>query len=182
MLKTTLLTAALVMATSGLAQAGGQEGTIGVGAEFQMNGLVGGPSLNYDAGKFHAGAMFGFRRVDQGGQANTETDIGARFYFHIHSTAMSDFGVGGMLGIASVPVGGGMGGNPTRQTDVFLEPGFQIRLFVASNVALSFAAGLSIGLSDATTTAIAGQGIGISTSTRQSIGLDGGAGVHYYFF
>ena len=180
MTKTTMFVA-ILLASGGVAQAGGQSGSFGLGAEAELNG-IGGVSANYDAGKFHAGAMFGFRRVDQGGQANTETDIGARFYFHIHSTAMSDFGVGGMLGIASVPVGGGMGGNPTRQTDVFLEPGFQIRLFVASNVALSFAAGLSIGLSDATTTAIAGQGIGISTSTRQSIGLDGGAGVHYYFF
>lgn len=180
MSKTHILVAALVLGTAGAARAGGQSGSIGVGAEAELNG-IGGVSVNYDAGKFHAGAMLGYRRIDQGGNTDSETDFGARFYFHVHSTAMSDFGVGAALGIASVPVMGGMG-TTNRQTDVFLEPGFQIRLFVSSNVALSFTAGLSLGLSDATTTAIAGQGVGISTSTRDRIGLEGGAGVHYYFF
>src|SRR5258705_7173758 len=110
MLKTTLLTAALVMATSALARAGGQSGSIGVGAEFQLSGL-GGASLNYDAGDFHVGGFLGF----DDGPMNDDTvwDVGARFYYHLHSTAMSDFSVGGSLGIISLP------GMPDRQTGVF---------------------------------------------------------------
>ena len=57
-----------------------------------------------------------------------------------------------------------------RDTSLFLEPGFQIRLFVASNVALSFNAGLVIGALDAP------GGFALTGN------VTGGAGVHYYFF
>jgi hypothetical protein len=163
MLKTTLMTGVLVMATSGLARAGGQSGSLGVGAEFQING-TGGASLNYDAGDFHVGGFLGF--ADPDGPDNTEFSLGARFYYHVHSTAMSDFGVGGSLGILSVPEP--MVPNPDRQTAVFLEPGVQMRVFLASNVAISAATGVVIGVVDASGVAITGQTIT--------------AGIHYYFF
>ena len=161
MIKTSLFAAVLLMAASGLASAGGQPGSIGVGAEAQING-TGGASLNYDAGEFHVGGFLGF--FDPDGADNTEFDVGARFYYHVHSTAMADFGIGGSLGIASLPDAGG----DDRQTAVFIEPGAQIRLFLAANVAVSAATGVVIGVVDASGVAITGQTIT--------------AGLHYYFF
>ena len=38
--------------------------------------------------------------------------------------------------------------NNTRNTDVYLEPGFEIRAFLSSNVALSATAGIVIGAAD----------------------------------
>jgi len=157
-----MLAALLVMGASGIASAGGSPGSLGVGAEFQLNGF-GGPSLNYDAGDFHVGGFLGFDDPD--GPDNTLFGVGARFYYHVHSTAMSDFGLGGTFSVISTPSGMPM---DDRFTDVFLEPGAQIRLFLASNVAISATAGIQIGVVDADGVAIRGQTIG--------------GGIHYYFF
>ena len=163
MLKTTLVAAVLVTASS-VAHAGGQEGSIGVGAEFMIAPFgVGGASLNYDAGAFHVGGFLGFTDLD--GPDNTDVAIGGRFYYHVHSTAMSDFGIGGGLGILSLD---NMMGND-RTTGLFLEPGAQIRLFLAANVAISATVGVSIGTMDAGGNVIV---------TGQTIG----GGIHYYFF
>ncbi|HEX5061571.1 MAG TPA: hypothetical protein VFV99_19520 [Kofleriaceae bacterium] len=165
MLKTTLVAAALLTA-SGVAHAGGQEGSIGVGAEFMITPItpfaLGGASLTYDAGAFHVGGFLGFEDGD--GPDNTDFTIGGRFYYHVHSTAMSDFGIGGSLGIVSLdaPMGA------DRQTGLFIDPGAQIRLFLAANVAISAQVGVSIGTMDASGVAITGQTIG--------------GGIHYYFF
>jgi hypothetical protein len=77
---------------------------------------------------------------------------------------MSDFSVGGSLGVRSE----GQGPDNDSSTEVFIEPGFQIRAFLASNVALSFTGGFSIGAADASELVLDGQ-------------LSGLAGVHYYF-
>jgi hypothetical protein len=161
MLKTTILAAVLVASTAGLAHAGGQPGTIGVGAEFQIVGLTGGASVNYDAGPFHVGGFFGF--ADPPGGDNTSFNVGGRFYYHVHSTAMADFGIGGSLGILNDHDAAGNG-----QTSVFIEPGVQIRLFLAANVAVSAATGIIIGTADASGVAVTGQTIT--------------GGIHYYFF
>ena len=176
MIKTSFLAALIVAATASVASAGGQAGSIGVGAEYQLSGL-GGVSVNYDAGQFHLGGFLGY--YDPNGPDNTVVEIGGRFYYHVHSTAMSDFGIGGGFGLASEPAGGGPNNN--QNTNVYLEPGFQIRLFIASNVALSFTGGLVIGLIDAGGAAITGQGIG-GAPAFDTVGFSGGAGVHYYFF
>ena len=174
MTKTTLA-AILVLAMMGTASAGGQAGTIGVGAEYGLAfgnavstgtpglsvGGIGLASMNYDAGTFHVGAFLGF--ADGGDDDDTDYALGGRFWFHMHSGSMSDFSVGGNLGMVSVD------GVRDRTTLMFLEPGIQIRLFPASNVALSFTAGLAIGLVDA-------EGFGIGGQPT------GAAGVHYYFF
>lgn len=145
--------------------AGGSKGSIGVGAESNLSG-DGGLSLNYDAGEFHVGGFLSF--VDIAGDNNTDIGIGGRFYYHLHSTPTSDFGIGGNLGVV-------FDNDPTPPPDgssstlLFLEPALQIRAFVATNVALSFTGGLTIGLADADGVALTGQ-------------LTGGAGVHYYFF
>ena len=143
--------------------AGGSEGSIGIGAEYQLAGL-GGLSANYDMGQFHLGGFMSFD--DDGGTDDTDVALGARFYFHLHSTAMSDFGIGGSLGLF---FDGDGDNNTDNDVDIFIEPGFQIRAFVASNVALSFTGGLSLATADADGLQITGQPTGI-------------AGVHYYFF
>ena len=162
MLKITLASV-LLMAASGIAHAGGQPGSIGVGAEFQLNGFTGGPSINYDAGDFHVGGFLSFQ--DQDGADNTVFGVGARFFYHVHSTAMSDFGIGGNLGILSFP---DPGPADERQTGVWIEPAVQMRVFLAANVAVSAATGVVIGVVDADGVAITGQTIT--------------AGIHYYFF
>ena len=167
-MKKILLAAIIVFASAGTASAGGQPGSIGVGAEFQLSGL-GGLSANYDAGRFHVGGFFGVE--DPTGPNNTTIDVGGRFFFHVASTASSDFGVGGSLGIESTH---DMAGNSVN--DVFIEPSFQIRAFVATNVALSFTAGISIGAADAGGLEISGGSGGLFTTA-----VTGQAGVHYYF-
>lgn len=165
-MKQTLLAAVIVFASVGTARAGGQPNSIGVGAELQVSG-VGGLSVNYDAGKFHAGGFFGY--FDPQGPNNVTVDVGGRFFFHIASTAMSDFSLGGSIGIESA---NDAPGNPNRHTDVFIEPGFQIRAFIVSNVALSFTGGIVIGAAD-----ISELDLTSNTSGR----VTGMAGIHYYF-
>jgi len=164
-MKQTLLTMMIVFASAGTALAGGQPGSIGVGIEHEIS-LVGGVSANYDAGKFHAGGFIGFG--DPAGPSNDTFDIGGRFFYHVASTAMADFGIGGGLGIQSqnnpAPAG--------RATLVFIEPSFQIRAFLTPNVALSFTGGISIGAADASGLTIDGDSIGAVSTV----------GVHYYFF
>ncbi len=173
--KTITLAAALCLATTATASAGGTEGTVGVGAEFALNGATGGVSVNYDAGKFHVGGFLGFS--DSNGADNTNYTLGGRFFYHIGSTAMSDFGIGGTLGLFSIDGQGAT--NDERDTFMFLEPSFQIRVFLASNVALSFNAGIVIGLVDADGIALGGGTIEIPGTAGG--GVTGGAGVHYYF-
>ncbi len=157
--------AALSMLGAGSAVAGGTEGTIGVGAEAQLSGL-GGASVNYDAGKFHAGGFLSFQ--DESGANNTDIGIGGRFFYHLHSTPTSDFSIGGNLGVlfASDPTPPPDGSSSTQ---LYLEPAIQIRAFISGNVALSATAGIAIGLADADGVSLDGQ-------------VTGGAGIHYYFY
>lgn len=165
MRKTIMLATILVLATTAPALAGGKEGSIGAGAEFGLNGLTGGASANYDAGKFHVGGFLGF--FDDGGDDDTDYTFGARFYYHVHESSLSDFGVGGAVGFFSQD----HRGMPPleRDTLLFFEPGIQIRAFISNNVALSFTAGISFGLVDAGGAQINGQ-------------FNALGGVHYYFF
>jgi hypothetical protein len=173
MRKNILLATILVLATTAPALAGGKEGTVGVGAELGLsreniggeNLNVGGVSANYDAGLFHVGGFLGFH--DGGNTDDTDYTFGARFYFHLHDSTLSDFGIGGAIGFYSRDDRGVAGQD--RDSLLFFEPGIQIRAFVANNVALSFTAGLSFGLADADGADFDGQ-------------LQGLAGVHYYFF
>jgi hypothetical protein len=180
MTKLTVLSFAIVLAGAGVARAGGKDGSVGVGVEAEISGLAG-VSANYDAGSFHVGGFLGYQRPGGGGN-NTTFIVGGRFFFHLHKTAMSDFSLGGNLGVASIPNGdtlpgfgggaincGNMGMPPTHCTAVYFEPAFQIRLFVAANVALSFTGGVVLGVADANEIGVGGQVTAL-------------AGVHYYFF
>ncbi|MGE0868603.1 MAG: hypothetical protein AB7P03_08575 [Kofleriaceae bacterium] len=161
MTKSKLLAPMFLVLTAGVAHAGGSEGSIGVGVETPIDEILGaGLSMNYDAGQFHAGGLLGF--LDPGGNSDSNFALGGRFYWHLHSTAMADFGIGGQLVWISTP-------GPERVHAVYLQPGFQIRAFVASNVALSLAAGITIGAADADGIWLSGDYTGV-------------AGVHYYFF
>ncbi len=157
--------AAMLVLGAGSAAAGGSEGSIGVGAEATLSGLSG-LSLNYDAGKFHAGGALYF--ADAPGDNNTDVGLGGRFFWHLHSSPMSDFSVGANIGVlmthnAALP------GTDNGVTLMSLEPAVQIRAFVAGNVAISATAGIAIGLADADGFVLDGQ-------------VTGGAGIHYYFF
>jgi hypothetical protein len=152
-----------ILATARSASAGGVAGSIGVGAEFDIRG-VGGLSANYDAGKFHVGGFLGY--FNPAGDNNTEIDVGGRFFFHLASTASSDFGLGGLIGIQNVPSGA------NRQSFLVIEPGFQIRTFIVPNVALSFTVGMEIG------TAVSGPSSDELNITGNIIGQ---GGIHYYF-
>jgi hypothetical protein len=156
-MRKTLLAACCLVAASQTAIAGGQEGEIGIGAEFGLNGQTGGASVNYDAGKFHVGGFLGL--FDDAGDDDTDYTLGARFYYHYSDDD----------------------GDPMtdRAQLMYLEPGAQIRLFLASNVALSFNLGISIGLVDEEGFALGG---GI-VDPGGSLGIvNATAGVHYYFF
>lgn len=176
---TTLLALALA---SSPAFAGGQEDSLGVGAEYMMNGLSGGASVNYDLGKMHFGGFLGFfDNGDEMGNDTSDYTLGGRFFYHVHSTAMSDFGVGGALGFYSDEIRNGAG-DTDRNTYLYLEPGVQIRAFVAANVALSFNLGIIIAAQDDDGFAIGGGLLG--RGNNQGIGglVTGSAGIHYYFF
>jgi hypothetical protein len=149
----------------------------GLGVEMQVNG-TGGIALDYDLGKMDFGGFFGL--VDPGtAGSSTSYQLGGRFFYHLHMTPTTDFSVGGSLGLDSERPAMATG----RVNLVFLEPGFQIRWFVAQNLALSFAAGIVIGVADANGVAIGGQTIGGSTGQGGALDLGPGAaaGIMYYF-
>jgi hypothetical protein len=105
--------------------------------------------------------------------------VGGRFFYHLHSTAMSDFGLGGSLGIANAPDPAPMSNDSV--TLVYVEPALQIRLFLAANVAVSASAGIVIGVADASGVAVTGQTI-TGGGAVSGLSFSGGAGIHYYFF
>jgi hypothetical protein len=175
-----LLVASILLASSS-AFAGGPENSVGVGVEAQING-TGGLSVNYAMDKFHFGGFLGIQ--DPSGADNTSYEIGGRFYYHVHSTAQADFGIGGSIGLDAVPFVDAMG-NHKHHDNVYLEPGFQIRVFLSANVALSFSGGIVIGVADTDGVSLAGQTTGGAAgqfdAVAGSLAVNGGAGVHYYF-
>ena len=145
--------------------AGGSKGSIGVGVDLPLAaGVLPEVAVDFDAGAFHVGGGLGIENPE--GPNNTEVDVSGHFFFHVASSAMADFGVGGDVLFQSL--GNGPGNNGT-QTNVFLEPGAQIRAFIASNVALSLTLGMSIGVGD-------------SSNFYFGSRPEGEAGLRYYFF
>lgn len=178
MTKTTILVLALA---STPAFAGGKEDTIGVGAEYMMNGLSGGASVNYDMGKMHFGGFLGFfGNGDDMGDDTTDYSLGGRFFYHLHSTAMSDFSVGAGLGFYSDE--SESMGDTDRATYLYIEPGVQIRAFVAANVALSFNVGIVFAAQDDDGLALGGGNVGRGRGQGIGDAVTGSAGIHYYFF
>jgi hypothetical protein len=165
-MKAPLVCGLLVLVSAGVAEAGGKEGTVGVGAEAGITNDLGGFSLNYDAGKFHVGGFVGFSNGS--GDNDADYNLGGRFFYHVHTTVTTDLGLGLNLGLNSIDGQGLM--NDERDTFMVIEPALQIRAFVTNNVALSFTAGISFAITDPNTSIILnGQ-------------INALAGVHYYFF
>jgi len=175
-----LLVASFLL-VSPAAFAGGPSNAVGVGIEAQING-TGGLSASYAMDKFHFGGFIGIN--DPAGADNTTYEIGGRFFYHVHSTAQADFGLGGSIGLAAVPFVDAMG-NHKHHDDIYLEPGFQIRVFLSANVALSFSGGIVIGVADTDGVSLSGQTTGGAAGPFDVMGnalsVNGGAGVHYYF-
>lgn len=180
MRKTTALLAIALSSTPALA--GGQEDSLGVGAEYMMNGLSGGVSVNYDLGKMHFGGFLGiFDNGDEMGDDTLDYTLGGRFFYHLHATAMSDFSLGAGLGFYSDQSRDG-GGDTNRDTYLYIEPGIQIRAFVAANVALSFNAGIVFATQDDEGFALGGGIVGRGNDEGIGGAITGSAGIHYYFF
>jgi hypothetical protein len=152
--------------------------THGVGPGVGVTGmLLGGPaglSLAYDGGPWHVDTMLGLSKT--GPNARADFALGARFWYHLHSTTNSDFSVGGGLGYKRI--GNRPPANPAI-TGIFIEAGGQIRVYLTSNVALSGTLGLSIATAD-----FEAYGIGGQSFADQTLGLGGiaGVGLHYYFY
>jgi hypothetical protein len=163
-----ILTSSFVLAillAAAPAFAGGSKGSIGVGADLPLaGGVLPEVAVDFDAGAFHVGGGLGIQ--NPAGPNNTDVDVSGHFYFHVASTAMADFGVGGDILFQSL--GNGPGNNGTT-TNFYLEPGAQIRAFIASNVALSLTFGMSIGVGD-------------SSDFFFGARPEGEAGFRYYFF
>lgn len=141
---------------------GATHGTgLGVGVAAMLAGPAG-ISVAYDGGPWHLDTMFGVLKRDGDSPGNkADFELGARFWFHLHKSANSDFSVGGGLGFIHF--------GPADENAVFLEGGVQLRAFIASNVALSASAGLAIETADRSAFALGGQFIG-------------SAALHYYFY
>jgi hypothetical protein len=108
---------------------GGASRGIGVGFASMLRGPSG-LSVAYDAGAWHLDAIFAARDF-----GDSQFELGARGWFHLHSTGSADFSLGGGLGLR--PEGG--------DDNLFeIEAGFLIRAFVVPNVALSGFGGLGL--------------------------------------
>lgn len=141
----------------------GTAGKLGVGMYRTLRGDgIGNPvSVVYDVGKFHLGGFLGF--ADGEGDDDFAFEIGGQFWYHVAQSAIGDFSVGG-----NVKVNTEDQGPDDSDTELYIEPGFQIRAFIVPNVALSFTGALSIGAVDA-------GGVELGAQVH-ALG-----GVHYYF-
>ncbi len=100
---------------------------LGMGAAATFNGgtsLLG--TWGDDGGRFHVEGLFGLNR-----HGATDYELGARFWYHVHTAQAADFSLGGGLAMFSLRQG-----RNDRQYDFEIDLGAQARVFVASNVAL----------------------------------------------
>lgn len=146
-IKTTLQTLLVSLAVLGggaataQAQNTGGGSNIGVGVEQMFTGVgpaPGGLTLVYDPGPWHIDAMLGL--LSQNG---SQLSLAGRFMFVVHRSSAADFSLGGGLGL----IRDGRGPGDDRN-NFHLEGIAQIRVFLASNVALSTAVGLGVGIVD----------------------------------
>lgn len=124
---------------------------------------AGAATLSYDAGNFRIDGLLYMLFIardnvdDQGAFA-----IGARAFYKLHSSSKADFSVGGGLVLGFVDAG---------DTDLRLglDGAVQLRVWLASNVALNGSAGIGFSIGDSPFVfALSGQ-------------LTGGFGLIYYF-
>jgi hypothetical protein len=158
-----LALAVLAPAGSALAQPegdvrAGSGGGLGVGVHAMLLGAVG-PAVVYDTGVFHIEGLLAFAS-----NGETQIDVGGRFWYHVHSSQAADFSLGGGLGVQSIDPEGDVEGT----TDIEIDAGVQVRVFLVPNVSLSASAGLGIITGDADFLALTGD-------------LTGDTGLTYFF-
>ncbi len=143
-------------------QSPGQASGLGVGVESLLSGPSG-PTIVYQTPMWHAEGILGvFDRAN-----SSSLLVAGRFYYQVHAGDLSDFSVGGGIGLLNYDTGGMNGGN---ESDLHVEAGAKIRVFLAPNVALSTTLGFAMVLDEANDTAlIAGR-------------LQGAMGITYFFF
>lgn len=181
-MRTWILTLAFLfctLAAAGAVQAQEEEGFggggsydsgFGLGVEAMLAGPAG-PAFVYQASNFHVDAILAF---DTGLDENfftqdDEIEVGGRFFYEIHSGEISDFSIGGGLGIEDDDDGG------DDDLDIHLEGAAQIRAFVVPNVALHASMGLALEFDDD-----GGDGDDVEIGLLGQ--LVGGFGVTYFFF
>jgi hypothetical protein len=145
---------------------------IGLGVEavlaspFPGGGLGGGPTgalaLSYDMSKFRIDGLLYLLFVEDVG---TTFALGGRFFYVVDSGRVADFSVGGGLSLGILAPD-----NSDSTVGVGLEGAAQLRVFLASNVALSGTVGLGVAF-------------GHSGSFLFTLGgqLTGALGIVYYF-
>jgi hypothetical protein len=114
-------------------------GKLGLGVVETFGGNTG-LNLVFDGGPWHAEGLLFLSGIE----GDSRIDLGARGWFHLHSTTNADFSVGGGLGIDRWDPSGD---NNTR-TVVGIDLGFNIRAFVTSNVAVGAFGGLRVATGD----------------------------------
>jgi len=112
------------------------------------------------AGRFHVEGMFGFYH-----NTNSNLDVGAHGWYHIHAAPSADFSVGGGMVLARRRIDVGK-----SSWDVEVDVGAQLRAFVVPNVAFLGSLGFAMYFPEygANQMAIAGS-------------LIGTVGIAYYF-
>lgn len=123
---------------------------------------AGAAALSYDMGNFRVDGLLYMLLVSNNNNTRTAFALGARAYYKLHSTSKADFSVGGGLALGLVDAG---------DTDLRLglDGGIQIRVWLASNVALTASAGIGFSVGDDPFV------FGLSGQ------LTGGFGLIYYF-
>jgi hypothetical protein len=161
-----LVLAALALPAAAHAQeVGASASAMGVGVQSTLTGLTG-PTLTYQTPRFHLDGVLGFHDDGQ-----TAFELAGRFWWAVHSTAASDFSIGGGLGVQYVDFG------PDSDSDIHLELGAQLRAFVATNLAISASLGLGL-----TTGTFAAFDEGDESASFLGGQLVGAAGLTYFFF
>ena len=136
----------------------GSGGGFGVGVHAMLLGAVG-PAIVYDTGVFHIEGLLAFASNGQ-----TDIDVGGRFWYHVHASQAADFSLGGGLGVQSSDPEGDVEGT----TDIEIDAGVQLRVFIVPNVSLSASAGLAIITGDSDFLSLTGE-------------LTGDTGLTYFF-
>ena len=116
-------------------------------AEFDNTSPTGALDFTYDAGIFHIDVLGAFLDIQDD---SSVLSVGGRFYYTLNAGSAADFSLGGGLLISHLhqdAVAGNPGGN---FTDVHLEVGPKVRVFLAPSVALTTTFGLGVFLGDGT--------------------------------
>jgi len=122
---------------------------------------TGAAAFSFDAGQFRIDGLLYLLFIDD---AATTFALGGRFFYELHSTSKADFSVGAGLALGLLDSDRG-----DADVRVAMEGAFQVRVFLASNVALNGSAGLGFSFGDDPFV------FGISGH------LNGGFGLIYYF-